>query len=210
MAGAWQEFELRQRRRPFVGVLSVAGIAVVVFAMMRYFAPADVGEPATSSLGIEASVVETPALESVVEPEVTPSTTAVAQGSGGSATVGVYECWDRGQRILADHPCGADAQVRVIEVDRPDPVEVARQRQRAMAAQQHSGRTAASGIPVGNTSSGAGANRVDNESACRAVDAEIRAINAQMREGYTSQQGEWLRARWHAAQKRRAALDCGS
>jgi hypothetical protein len=92
-------------------------------------------------------------------------------------------------------------------VDQPDPNEVARQQQRTWAAQQGSVPTVQNPAPRVATPGATAATA--NQSACAQVDAEIAALNAQMRQGYTSPQGEQYRERWHALQQRRAELDCG-
>ena len=48
-----------------------------------------------------------------------------------------------------------------------------------------------------------------NEAACRAVDQAIDNLNARMRQGYTSQEGESLRQRWHELKEQRYELGCG-
>ena len=48
-----------------------------------------------------------------------------------------------------------------------------------------------------------------NAGACAAVDQAIEALNARMRQAYSSSEGEYLRDRWHALKERRYSLKCG-
>jgi hypothetical protein len=217
MSGAWQEFERESRdssRRLLVlgAVLAVALLAGLQFlgGGLRSGGTASPAAPARMEAEAEPRV----RIESMteVDPPVPAGPSAASSSRGGSQSyVGVYECVVNGQRVVSDHPCGADAQARMLVVDQPDPRDVARQQQRTWAAQAPSAPRAPS-VP---RTSGAGpataaASAVPaNVDACAAVDREIAALNARMRQRYDSQEGEWLRARWHDLQKRREALDCG-
>jgi hypothetical protein len=119
--------------------------------------------------------------------------------------VGVYECVVSGQRVVSDRPCGAGAQARTLIVDQPDPREAARLRQ--WKAPQQSARAYATPAVSGGTP--AVATKSANADACAAVDQAIEALNACMRQAYSSSEGERLRERWHALKERRYSLKCG-
>jgi hypothetical protein len=45
--------------------------------------------------------------------------------------------------------------------------------------------------------------------ACEAIDRAIANLSSRMPTGYTSAEGEWLRAEWQDLKTRREALWCG-
>ena len=148
-------------------------------------------------------------IESVTEiAPPAPAERAAADGARQSA-VSVYECIVNGQRVLSDQPCGPDARARSVVIDQPDPQEVLRQQQRTWAVQ--AGSTPAAPVPAPQSSRrlGGAEAMAANEQACRWVDEAIANLNARMRQGYTSQEGERLRSDWHDLQKQRADYDCG-
>ena len=216
MSGAWKEFEEESRSASRRVLVFGAVLAVVVLGALRYFGGNEGHGPAESPAGpVTVDVTPTPIfrLESVTEipPPSGAQSAAGLSGRGGSQTVvGVYECVVKGQRVLSDRPCGPEAQVRAVVVDRPDPRDVVQAQQRTQAAQAgtppavyRSASTSTAGTTPAEPSEAA------NASACATVDREIAALNARMRQGYTSQEGEWMRQRWRDLQKRRAALKCG-
>ena len=224
MSGAWREFE--ETRRSSTGALvAVGAVAALAFVAFVHFygdqhrpaAPPPV-EGGASTPGQEA-VGSGPKIEieSVTEiaPPV-PAERAAADGARQSA-VSVYECIVNGQRVLSDQPCGPEARARTVVIDQPDPQEVLRQQQRTWAAQQGAGpradgsveRAATVRSAVPSSMAQATPQALPNQGACAAIDQAIANLNSRMRAGYTSQEGEWLRAEWHELQKRREALDCG-
>ena len=115
-----------------------------------------------------------------------------------------------GQRVVSDHPCGADAQARTLVVDQPDPRDVARQQQRTWAAQAGSSAAPRVVSPARSAVRPQMAPQSPpNQGVCDGIDQAIANLNARMRQGYTSAEGERLRADWHDLQKQREALDCG-
>ena len=48
-----------------------------------------------------------------------------------------------------------------------------------------------------------------NKAQCEQIEAWKDRIDAAMRQGYTSQQGEWLRAEWHRAKQAYYDAGCG-
>ena len=132
--------------------------------------------------------------------------------AGRESHVGIYECTVNGHRVVSDRPCGSSAQARTLVVEQPDPRDAAIAQQRLWQAQQQA-QQSTSRSDVAPSDSG-GSNDSEpaergNESACAEVDRAIDQLNARMRQGYTSQEGEWLRARWHALEDQRHALRCG-
>jgi hypothetical protein len=123
----------------------------------------------------------------------------------------VYECVVDGQRMISDRPCGPEAQRRTLVVDQPDPRDVALQRQRLWQARQQAARnrSATTSVQGGGNTPSIASPASPNEAACRAVDQAIDNLNARMRQGYTSQEGEYLRQRWHELKEQRYELGCG-
>ena len=216
MSSAWQEFERASRDSSRRLLVLGALLAVVVLAALRYFG-AESDQPAAAA-DVSEPVLLTPTpevafdIDQLTGPEAAPPPQAVEQRprAGNQSTVGVFECVVNGQRVLSDRPCGPEAQVRTLEVDRPDPRDVALQQQRLWAAEQPSRArsTTAPGSSLESATRGSPAT-ASNADACAQVDKEIAALNARMRQGYDSQLGEWFRAEWHRLQDRRAALNCG-
>ena len=211
MGGAWQEFEAESRdssRR----LLVLAGvIALAVLAALVYFSGDD-GNQRAATVAEPARLQAEPAprieIESVTETESPSGNARRTEHSGNQTYVGVYECMVNGQRVVSDHPCGADAQARTLVVDQPDPRDVARQQRQTWAAQGGSPPRVA---PPARSSvrSQVVTETLPNQGACEAIDQAIANLNSRMRSGYTSAEGEWLRAEWHDLQKRREELDCG-
>ena len=218
MGGAWQEFEERSSNRTGSMLAVGAVIAFAVLAALRYFG-AESEHSAAATVSEPVLLTPTPEvaydIDQLTSPEEAPPAPVTEQRpqAGNQTYVGVYECIVNGQRVVSDHPCGADAQARTLVVDQPDPRDAARQQRQTWAAQAGSGSAprvavpARSSVPsqVPQVAPVASA----NEAACEAIDQAIANLNARMRQGYDSQEGEWLRARWHDLQKRREELDCG-
>jgi len=209
MRPEWDEIESRRKRseggsRAIFAVAGIFGLAYVVWA---YVAGGKV------ELQTEQSVqIATERTASVPITPRTPTPTVYQQPArvtqGRQTYVGVYECVVNGQRVVSDKPCGPGAQARVLEVDQPDPRDVARQRQRTWAAQQ-SGRSshAPRSSSVGAAPVAKEAAR-PNDAACASIDQQIEQIDARMRQGYTSQEGEWYRQRLRELKERRHELGC--
>jgi hypothetical protein len=213
MSGAWQELEAESRDSSRRLLVLAAVIAVAVLAALRYFGaePDESVEAASEPLLLTPTPEVAYDIDQLTRPEdALPPVTEQRPQAGNQSYVGVYECVVNGQRVVSDHPCGADAQVRTLVVDRPDPRDVARQQQRTWAAQAGSGSAPRVAAPVRSAvPSQVAPVASPNEAACAAIDEAIANLNARMRQGYTSAEGERLRAEWHDLQKRREDLNCG-
>jgi hypothetical protein len=130
--------------------------------------------------------------------------------AGRESYVGVYECTVNGQRVVSDRPCGSGAQARTLVVEQPNPRDAAIAQQRLWPAQQQPAAGRSDSAPAPRVDSGTSTGAVGLETQCRLIDQEIDDINARMRRGgYGTEEGNWLRARWHAAKNRRFELGCG-
>jgi hypothetical protein len=189
-------------------VVVIVGIICVAFLLWIVLNPAidRASPPAPQTNPITVRSVDTP--RPSPRPNARPRATRPAPDTRTS--VEIYECTPGGQLVLSDRPCADDARLRKVIVDQPHPDDVARQRQRTQT-QQQTGRGDTS-EPSTRESYGAARSGesvyVANESACNAVDEAIERLNARMRRGYTSQEGEWLRSQWHALKERRHQLGC--
>lgn len=115
-----------------------------------------------------------------------------------SATIAIaYECWRDGQRILSDRPCGTGAFVREIaEPNRMDAQDTRRLYSPvAVPSRVKSG--ASSGGPLSGTSA-----------VCDSIEAQIDAINARMRQPYTSSEGEHFSERLRGLSEQRYEARC--
>jgi hypothetical protein len=163
--------EERDRWDVLIGVIVVALVAGGAYVIKSH-APETTPPP---PIGAAAPSRETPRIEmdhGSVEPAAE-SPVAVA-----------YECWRDEQRILSDRPCGSDASIRAIaEPNRMDAQDTTQLYRPAHAA-PNSRR-----VPYGTSSS------FPESSACAEIERAIDAINARMRQRYTSAEGERFRAR---------------
>ncbi len=112
----------------------------------------------------------------------------------------VYECNDDNGRVLSDQPCGDDAQVRHIEMPN------------LMRAQPNSN-SSRPATPSGSTRTRAARAPIEqgtsrNEARCESIDARINDINARMRQGYTSLEGEYFRQRLRELSDLRWVANC--
>jgi hypothetical protein len=109
------------------------------------------------------------------------STPAAPQGG---SIAEVYECEKDGQRILSDQLCGPSANV--VKIMAPN----------RMDAQETSGLYRGSYTSTPRfVSRPHRANYGGESNICQSIEARIDAINARMRQAYTSQEGEQLRRR---------------
>jgi hypothetical protein len=205
----WNEVERRSRRsqeRPQQLFAISALVALGVLAWTHFAG-------STSKTMPQSPVDEAYVSEAPVPSNAGPAPASIERSSPSSqdarreSYVGVYECVVGGQRVVSDQPCGADAQARTLIVDQPDPREAARLRQQQWRAQQQSARSKATSTASGGAP--AVAAEPANAGACDAVDQAIEALNARMRQAYSSSEGEDLRERWHALKERRYSLKCG-
>jgi hypothetical protein len=139
MSGAWQEFEAESRDASRRLLVLGAVLAVAVLAALRYCGGElrESADPRSEPVMLERRPEVTFQLEdqgSAAAVAPVPLRAAPSLRGGSQSYVGVYECVVNGQRVVSDHPCGADAQARTLVVDQPDPRDVARQQQRTWAA----------------------------------------------------------------------------
>ena len=109
-----------------------------------------------------------------------------------------YECWRDGHRILSDEPCGSDASIRAIaEPNRMDAQDTTQLYRRPAHTTSSSRR-----VSYGTSSS------FSESSECAAIEREIDAINARMRQRYRSPEGERFRARLRDLSRARYEAKC--
>jgi hypothetical protein len=210
VGSAWQEYERsRARSKRTAGLFAPAVAAAVAALAIHHFygQGREVAEPAvtasTSAVPVvPGEIVERPTLRPA--PDASGVTVAPGQrayAADGTVYVGVYECTVNGQRVVSDRPCGSGATERVLEVAPaqapPPPVP-----------QYRPTRPTTGPTPARNAAGSASA-VADNTAACAAVDRAIDNLNSQMRQGYGSAEGEYLRAEWHRLKQRRYDLGCG-
>jgi hypothetical protein len=203
----------RARSNRAGALFAAVGVAAFAFLAFHHFygRGREVAEPAvpapTSAVAVvPGEIVELPTLR----PEPQPSGVTVAPGqrayaADGTAYVGIYECTVNGQRVVSDRPCGAGATPRVLEVApaRAPPPSVPQRRS------SRPGSSATYASSTGQSGAGSASAVPDNTAACAAVDRAIDNLNARMRQGYGSAEGEWLRQEWHRLKQQRYDLRCG-
>lgn len=106
----------------------------------------------------------------------------------------VYECDSAGQRTFSDRRCAPNAHERAIEApSRMDPVDMVSD----PVTVEYQQPVISGGEAV-----------VDNASRCAQIQAEIDLIDARMRQGYSSAEGEYLRGRRRDLSNRYYDLRC--
>jgi len=173
--------------------LATTGAAAVVVAGMLVLthASVDVAPQVATEQGVRAAEASSQKTEAA--PTRSFSTPRSAARNDTIATV--YECDSAGQRTFSDRRCAPNARERSIEApSRMDPLD-----------------TSTLGEPVIVDSQpfmSRGDAVVDNATECAAIQADIDAIDARMREGYGSAEGEYLRARRRSLSDRYYELRC--
>ena len=212
--GPWNEYEEERREvqesggRVFALVVS-AGLA---FLAGRYiFSSAPIDDGPSQALEVQAAPVAREAQGISAIPERPTQAPIATQRPVNARTLSVYECFVNGQRVLSDQRCAEDARERSVVVTRPDPrdVEIAQRRTAEQRLRYAYRPPAATQRSSSNRSRAADSYGSDNSWQCTNIDQRIEWINARMRQGYTSQEGERWRNELRALKQERWDLECG-
>jgi hypothetical protein len=159
----------------------VVGLAVALVAALHIAIP----RPAVS-------VAAQPPARATSEPPIEPSSSMAEapltafQGSAREPIALVFECRADGQTIFSDQRCGTQARLRSIQA--PNSMQIQRNYETVDASTNYSpppndrDRQAMSGVS-------------DRRAVCDQIEVTKKAIDARMREGYSSGEGELLRER---------------
>lgn len=171
-------------------VLTVALGALLVTLLFAgiYLVRRQAPEPVAKSAAMTAPAPTRPRVEVRDAPVKAVSSEAIAIA---------YECWREGQRILSDRPCGAGASVREIAAPNRMDAQDARRLYSPVAVPSR----ARGGASTGGRLSGTSA-------VCDSIEAKIDAINARMRQRYTSWDGERFRERLRDLSQQRYEARC--
>lgn len=168
-------------------VVAVVVVALIVVARLRDPTP-------RSSREVSAHISEK------IAPRL-PETGTVANTSRGPRTIAtVYECLAGDVRIVSDRPCGPNAEIREIEA----PNLMMSQGTSQLVVSPGRGHAV---LPSPRTSNG-GSSIPVNATVCDAIQREIDAINARMRQKYTSTEGEHYRERLRELSDARWDANC--
>ena len=124
-----------------------------------------------------------------------------------AGVVSIYECFVNGQKILSDRDCGPDAVQRDVDTRglntyEAGPIPYVDMRRYGAPPREYLNEPPQySGL--------AGDPKVWKQERCNQIEEQIDRLNARMRIGYTSQQGEYLRARWYKAKNAYSEARCG-
>ena len=204
-----RQWEPDRAFRPWL--LAALVVVGTLGALFLWLEPAERSTPANVQPGpgeerVQLPVTPTPT-DRVALPPMRPDRSApppqvLPQSSSG---VAIYECRQNGQRVLSDKPCGPDAAARVLDTRELNTfTEVAPPV--ATAPRASPGRVERPAVlpaqrpPVTAQS---------KEAQCEQIEAWKDRIDAAMRRGYTSRQGERLRAEWHRAKQAYYDAGCG-
>lgn len=112
-------------------------------------------------------------------------------------SVTVYRCVKDGTTVFSDQPCAPNAKAEVIEHDAApaDPSLMVDPSSPSLTRSRPAFRTS---VPQSKPNTQASGQKADP---CESAQRQIDNINARMREGYTSQTGEYLRNQLRSAQK---------
>jgi hypothetical protein len=210
MNDEWREFEERRERvrDGSQWIFTLGAVAAIAFLAGAHFLGKKDGSGSPDG-SLEGTVVEQSEVRmprAIAAP--VPTYREPDARTGGASYVGVYECIVAGQRVVSDRPCGAEAQARTLIVDQPDPTEAARQRQLTRAVQQAANSSRATNATRDGGTPVTSAPASSNQAACDSIEQEIDAIDARMRQGYGSQQGERYRDRLRVLKERRYEYRC--
>lgn len=212
--GPWNEYEEERREAQDSGgrVFALVVSAGLAFLAGRYLFSVDTVDDGSSQAQESQSAPYPPEeLESSLAPERPAEAPAATQRPTSARTLSIYECVVNGQRVLSDQRCADDARERSVVVTRPDPSDVALAHRRAAEQRRRDAyqtRPVIQGYDASRSGAG-GSYGSDLASRCASVDQRIEWINARMRQGYTSQEGEWLRDDLRALKQERWNLRCG-
>lgn len=123
-----------------------------------------------------------------------------SRGSPAQFIAAVYECNAENGRVMSDRPCGDDAEVRHIEMPNLMRAHPKANSSRS-ATPARSTRAGAARAPVEYGASG-------NDVRCALIDDQTDQINARMRRGYTSREGEYFRERLRELSAQRWEAKC--
>lgn len=109
----------------------------------------------------------------------------------------VQECRGGGTRVFTDRPCPPGTAARIVEIPEPNlyraaPVAVP-PRRRHVEPEEYRPRSGTA---------------VRKNDACAAIEAALEELDARMRRGYRSREGEVLRARWHRLKEEHHEARC--
>jgi len=173
--------------------MATTGAAAAVVAGMLALTHASVEVAPQVAAGPSVPAAETSPQKTEVAP--TRSFTPPHPAARNDTIATVYECDSAGQRIFSDQRCAPNALERAIEApSRMDSLDT---------------NTLSEPITVDSQPLTSGGDVVvDNATECAAIQADIDAIDARMREGYGSPEGEYLRARRRSLRDRYYDLRC--
>jgi hypothetical protein len=147
-------------------------------------------EPPVESAGAVPLIPNPEPVSFVLEDEFVEKRNSIAR---------VFECERNGQRVISDRPCGPDAAVREIQapnrMNRQDTRPLYRPAPASIQRQQARGRSSAGGG--------------SNKQLCASIEEQIDVINARMRRGYRSWEGERYRERLRQLSAERWDAGCG-
>jgi hypothetical protein len=160
--------------------MAIALAIAVVAALHAYSGVIGQGASVTPKAAVP------PPASTTAQTASTPTPRTIA-GLPSSRIATVYECQQRGERVFSDRRCGSNAQARAIEapngMEPPDPSVV------ELSQSEHDP------APVAVSPATPVARSDGQDIRCRAIEEEKERIDARMREGYRSAEGERLRDR---------------
>jgi hypothetical protein len=176
--------------------LITSALVVAVVGALHAFGGSS---PSSNSTSSPQTVISAPLLAQVESDAPRLPSHANPEAPADARIATVFECRVNGQRIYSDQRCGSNADEHpILGPNRMDaqntnilssPAEVlARSRSERTNARE----------PVFDAT----------RSECGSIEQQKKSINARMREGYTSSEGEWFRDRLRALDTRYYELRC--
>jgi len=171
---------------------AAVGAAAVVLGLLVFAGPS--ANPTPEVPPTPSAAAEAPQQRSPVSPGPTGPPSATNAPNNTIATV--YECDSAGQRTFSDRRCAPNARERAIEApSRMDPVDSGTSADPVAVEYQQPQVSGDEAV-------------VDNASQCAQIQSDIDAIDARMRQGYGSAEGEYLRGRRRDLRDRYYELRC--
>ena len=174
-----------------------SALAVAIVAVLHAFGASGASSSNTSLLQSARSAPLSAGRE--IDVPKPPPEASLERPAADTRIATVFECRVNGQRIYSDQRCGSKAEEHSIQApNRMDPQDTSMlSSPEAVLARSRSERTYAE-VPVIDPA------RAD----CSSIEEEKNSINARMRAGYTSPEGEWFRDRLRVLAARYYELRC--
>lgn len=174
-------------------------VAVALLAMLLWLVASAGGHPDLAALFTEPSSAPLEPVTTSTPVGTTSTPVAISANAPLPGVTRAYVCRRGSATTYSDRPCEAGAQTTDVDPSRLNGY--------APSAVDRVYVPVEPAVVIRGESPGNGPVSPPDE-LCRTIGAEVAALDARMRQGYTSSEGEWFRARWHALKEQRHSAGC--